>query len=278
MGQHFLYDPAIARKIVDLAKLQPDDVVVELGAGRGILTQALIDKGVPVIALELDRALCGELRERFTRELDRGVDGLPQLELLNVDFTTVSLTTLLVERDLNRCVLMGNIPYNLTREVLFSFLVDEHETINASYLMMQREVADRIVSKPGSRVYGIPSVVLQSLYSVRSLFKVLPGSFVPKPRVKSAVLEFRSLAEPMMAPDLMPPFIRMVKNVFQHRRKTLQNTIKASYSTSASALRDIETASGIDLTKRPEQLSKEELFELFRAIETVTTVNNRAEL
>ena len=168
-------------------------------------------------------------------------------------------------------MLIGNIPYNLTREVLFSFLVDEVEMLEGAYLMMQREVGERIVSPPGSRVYGITSVILQSLYDVKVLFRVAPGSFHPRPKVASAVLEFKPLAAPLVAPAEMAKFSRLVRNVFQQRRKTIHNTIRSSYGVSARELREMERVSGIDFSKRPEALSKEDFLRLWRVVDEVAS-------
>jgi len=262
LGQHFLYDPAIARRIVDAADLTSAEVVVELGAGRGILTKVLAEKCDYVIALEIDRRLGDELADLLQ---GRG-------EVINADFTGLSITGLVAPRGFERCVLFGNIPYNLTRHVLFSFLVDEVEMIAGAYLMLQREVGERIVSPPGGRVYGITSVILQSLYHVRPVMRVLPGSFSPPPKVESIVLEFIPLAEPIVRPEALGAFSRFVKNVFQQRRKTIQNSIKAFYAFTNQMLEELQAVSGIDLQKRPEALSKEELLLLFEKLNEVAKV------
>ncbi len=272
LGQNFLYDPAIAQKIIRSADLAPGQIVVELGAGKGILTRPLAKLGVRLIAIELD----AELHRGLEMALGGGEHGQsPQagtVELLNADFTRISLTGLLASRGLQRCVLIGNIPYHLTREVLFSFLVDECEMVEAAYLMVQREVGDRIVSKPGGRVYGITSVILQSLYGIRTLFKVMPGSFHPRPKVASAVLEFRPLSEPVVGWSELKDFRALVKNLFQQRRKTIHNTMRAFYSLGESELREIESRAGIDLGRRPEALSNEEFLRLSRAVVEATSV------
>ena len=264
-GQNFLYDPAIAGKITDAAGLSQEDAVIELGAGKGILTKPLAQACGRLIALEIDTELHGALVDHFEAE-----PPLAKVEVLNVDFTDVSLTRLAAEAGYDRCVLMGNIPYHLTRDVLFSFLVDESEMIQSAYLMMQREVGERIVSSAGSKVYGIPSVILQSLYSVRSLFKVRPGSFFPPPKVDSIVLEFKPLDEPLVPVGEFKSFKTLVKNVFQQRRKTLHNSLKAFYSLSVSELKQISEVSGIDLQKRPEAVSKEGFLAITRALSAVT--------
>jgi 16S rRNA (adenine1518-N6/adenine1519-N6)-dimethyltransferase len=270
-GQNFLYDPAIARKIVEAAELSPDQCVIELGAGKGILTTPLANTGARLIALELDRNLQAALESEMTADPANTGEFGPRAEVLNVDFTKSSLTGLLAARGLDRCVLMGNIPYHHTRDVLFSFLVDEHEMIEAGYLMLQREVGQRILSPPGSRVYGITSVILQSLYAVRLVMRVAPGSFFPRPRVASVVLEFKPLDEPLVGADELRRFSKVVKNLFQQRRKTIHNTIRSFYAISDAGLEEIHAASEIDLNKRPEELSKEDFLRLTRALADVTS-------
>jgi 16S rRNA (adenine1518-N6/adenine1519-N6)-dimethyltransferase len=270
LGQNFLYDPAIARKIVDATGLGPDDTVVELGPGRGILTRELVARGVRLIALELDETLVDELKAEFEEIAASEANSLTRAEILKEDFTKTPLSSLLAARNLDRCTLVGNIPYYLTRDVLFSFLVHENEVIAAAYIMLQKEVGERIVSPPGSRVYGITSVVLQSLYEVRVVTKVAPGSFAPRPKVASMVLEFKPLAEPLMKREELGPFVTLVKNLFQQRRKTIQNTIKAFYPLAEMALADIEANSGIDLGARPESLSKEDFLKLSRMLAGMT--------
>jgi 16S rRNA (adenine1518-N6/adenine1519-N6)-dimethyltransferase len=268
-GQCFLYDPAIAGKILACVDLKPGQPVIELGAGKGIMTKPLAQRGVNLIALEIDPELCAGLEREMTEGKDPSESGV---EILNVDFTKISITGLLASRGLDSCVLIGNIPYNLTRDVLFSFLVDEVEMLDSACLMMQREVGERIVSPPGSRVYGITSVILQSLYDVRLLLRVSSGSFHPRPKVASVVLEFKPLAEPLVEPAEMIKFSRLVRNVFQQRRKTIHNTIRSSYGVSARELREMERVSGIDFNKRPEALSKEDFLKLWRAVGEVASV------
>ncbi len=269
-GQCFLYDPAIAGKILACVDLKPGQPVIELGAGKGILTRPLAERGVRLMALEIDPALCAELEDATLGGSPDG-DSEAGVEILNVDFTRISLTGLLASRGLESCVLIGNIPYNLTREVLFSFLVDEIEMLDGAVLMVQREVGERIVSPPGSRVYGITSVILQSLYDVRLLLRISPGSFHPRPKVASVVLEFKPLASPLVEPAEMIKFSRLVRNVFQQRRKTIHNTIRSFYGVSGRELREMERISGIDFNKRPEALSKEDFLKLWRAVDEVAS-------
>lgn len=268
LGQNFLYDPAIAEKIVAAAGLEPGDVAVELGAGRGILTRALATREIQLIAMELDAPLVEALIGEFVENPGETVRA--RVEVVGADFTDVSLGDLLAARSLEHCMLVGNIPYYLTRDVLFDFLVGEHEVIDGAIIMVQKEVGDRIVSPPGSRVYGITSVVLQSLYAVTVVTKVAPGSFHPRPKVASVVLEFRPLRHALVEPEELAKFVALVKNVFQQRRKTIHNTLRSFYSLSEESLAEVHAATGIDLQLRPEALDKESFIALVRALAEVT--------
>ncbi len=257
-GQNFLHDRGIAARIVDAAGIGPGYTVVELGPGRGVLTRLLAERGARLVALELDRGLVEQLRAEFA--------GNTGVEIVSADFTKVSLGAMLRERGLNRCVLIGNIPYHLTRDVMFDFLVDEYDAVARAVIMVQREVGERISSKPGSRSYGIPSVVLQSLYEIEVVARAGAGAFQPPPKVASIVLAFRPVPQPLLRPDEIRPFIALVRNVFQQRRKTLNNTLRAFYALSEASLERIHNETGIDLQLRPEALSKEAFLALSRSL------------
>ena len=265
-GQNFLHDRGTAVKIVDAAHVVPGELVVELGPGHGVLTKHLAERGVRLVGLELDRGLVAELEAEFDLKLGAGSDARRRVEIVNVDFTTVKLAELAEKRGHDRCVLIGNIPYHITRHVLFDFLVEEHEHVSRAVIMMQREVGDRIASAPGSRVYGITSVVLQSLYEIRVVTKVAAGSFFPRPKVASIVLGFTPLACPLVPSEHRRDFVLLVKNLFQQRRKTVHNTLRSFYELGEDALARIGTTTGIDLKLRPEMLSKEEFLALTRAV------------
>jgi 16S rRNA (adenine1518-N6/adenine1519-N6)-dimethyltransferase len=271
LGQNFLHDSAIASRIVEAAALTPEATVIELGAGKGILTRPLAAAGVRLIAVELDRELHAELAEFFGAERGSDFGSAGTVEIVQADFTKLTITGLLTARGLERCVLFGNIPYHLTRDVLFSFLVDEHEMIEAAYLMLQREVGERIVSPPGSRVYGITSVVLQSLYDARALFRVGAGAFFPRPKVDSIIIGFKPLPGALVKPTELNGFVSLVKNLFQQRRKTIRNTLKSFYSLSESELDEISNKTGVALDKRPETLGKEAFLDLFRTVSGLAT-------
>lgn len=265
-GQNFLHDRGTAVKIVDAAGVVPGELVVELGPGHGVLTKHLVSSGAHIVALELDRTLVAELDAEFDLKLGAGSEARRRIEIVSADFTSVKLADVIAQRGYERCVLIGNIPYHITRHVLFDFLVEEYERVSRAVIMMQREVGDRIASAPGSRVYGITSVVLQSLYEIEVVTKVAAGSFFPRPKVASIVLSFKPLAHPLVPSDQRPEFVRLVKNLFQQRRKTIHNTLRSFYELPDDALARIAAGTGIDLKSRPEVLSKEAFLSLARAV------------
>jgi len=268
-GQNFLHDRGIAAKIVDAAHIADGDLVVELGPGHGVLTKVMAGRGARLVALELDRGLVDELNAEFDLTLGADSDARRRIEIVSADFTRVKLGEVVEERGHKTCVLIGNIPYNATRHVLFDFLVEETSRVSRAVIMMQREVGDRIASPPGSRVYGITSVVLQSFYDIRVVTKVAAGSFHPRPKVASIVLSFIPLARPLLPEAERGSFVLLVRNLFQQRRKTIHNTLRAFYSLSEESLTRIAAQTGIDLKCRPETLSKEQFLELSRALGAV---------
>jgi 16S rRNA (adenine1518-N6/adenine1519-N6)-dimethyltransferase len=265
-GQNFLHDRGTAVKIVDAAGVASDELVVELGPGHGVLTGHLAASGAQLVAVELDRVLVAELEATFDQRLGAESAARRRVEVISADFTTVKLAEVSRQRGYERCVLIGNIPYHVTRHVLFDFLVEEYEHVSRAVVMMQREVGDRIASAPGTRVYGITSVVLQSLYEISVVTKVAAGSFFPRPNVASIVLSFKPLSHPLVPSDQRPEFVRLVKNLFQQRRKTIHSTLRSFYPLSDEALARVGEQSGIDLKLRPEMLSKEAFFSLARAV------------
>ncbi len=263
LGQNFLYDPAIAERIVTASGLERDDVAVELGPGRGIMTRPLVATGASVIAIEVDDDLIASLRE-----------SLPQAKVVHQDLTEVKLADLLAESGYPErgCRLIGNIPYYLTRDVLFDYLVYQFESIESATIMMQREVAERIAASAGGRVYGITSVVLQALYNIRTVMKVAPGSFHPPPKVASMVLRFDPLSPPMIELSERKAFVGLVRGAFAQRRKTLANTLRAVPGITGDALAEAarwaesKLGAPIDTSARPETFSAEAFVALMRGL------------
>src|SRR5437660_2652071 len=188
LGQNFLTDRKAAEKIVDALGDVSQSLVVEVGPGRGALTDALVKRAGGVIAIEFDRMLATELRVKYSRE--------PKMEVLEgdvlaIDFRTVLHRTIGPLNDLRplkpeRARLLGNLPYYITSDILLH-IFEFHEQFDVIVIMVQREVADRIAAKPGSRDYGLLSATAQLYTQVEQLFTLPPGAFLPPPKVHSTV-------------------------------------------------------------------------------------------
>ncbi len=209
LSQNFLQDPNIARKIAAQVVAEGADHVVEVGPGRGILTEALLERfGARLTVVEIDGEAVGWLRERF-----------PQLgeRIVEADFLKYPLPE-------GRVALVGNFPYHITSPIFFRVL-EYRDRVEEVVAMVQKEVAERLVSPPGSRTYGLLSVLLQTFYEVRYLFTVGEQVFYPRPRVKSAVIRLTRNGRRQLPCD-EEMFFTVVKRAFNQRRKTLRNALR----------------------------------------------------
>jgi 16S rRNA (adenine1518-N6/adenine1519-N6)-dimethyltransferase len=247
LGQHFLRDQNITRKILTLLDPQPGDIVIEIGPGEGVLTRELVGRVRTLVAVEIDPRAVEQLR----RELGPAVQILHQ-DVLKTDFRQISNRTGAVAG----LRILGNIPYNITTPILFKIL-DERTVVRDAILMMQREVARRLLAAPGSKEYGIPSVFCRIFSSVEWLLDVPPTAFFPRPSVSSSVIRLQPLAQPRCTLNDEAFFRKMVRFVFGQRRKMLRNTLGALAAEYQAPLPE-EFA----LTARPEQLTPEELVRL----------------
>ncbi|MBN8578780.1 MAG: 16S rRNA (adenine(1518)-N(6)/adenine(1519)-N(6))-dimethyltransferase RsmA [Cytophagales bacterium] len=213
LGQHFLKDKGIAQRIVDSLELPATtQAVVEIGPGTGVLTQFLTaNAAIDLHLVEIDRESVAYLNEHYPhlREKITGAD------FLELDLGAVFPTPL---------VIIGNFPYNISSQIFFKIL-EHRQQVTQVVCMLQKEVADRIAEKPGSKTYGILSVLLQAYYDVTFLFKVPPGVFFPPPKVMSAVIKLKRNARAKLDCD-EALFKTVVKQAFQNRRKTLRNALK----------------------------------------------------
>jgi 16S rRNA (adenine1518-N6/adenine1519-N6)-dimethyltransferase len=257
LGQHFLKDLSIASAIADTVDACPDLPVLEVGPGMGVMTQFLVKKDRPVKVVEIDFESVAYLRENF-----------PSLEdnIIEDDFLKMHLDRTF---DGGQFVLTGNYPYNISSQIFFKML-DNRELIPCCTGMIQKEVAERLAASPGSKAYGILSVLVQLWYDVDYLFTVAPGVFNPPPKVQSAVIRMtRNDRQACGADERL--LKRVVKGTFNQRRKMLRVSLRPLFAQLDSE-RGV-TKSHADflaqplLTKRPEQLSVEEFIDLTNAIE-----------
>ena len=250
LGQHFLRDAGLARAIVDLVAPTPRDAVIEIGPGEGALTTELTRRAGQVTALEVDRDLATRLRAR----------ALERLEVLDADARTWDYAAL-ARPDAGRMLVVGNLPYSVGKPILEA-LVSARTAIDEMALMLQREVAERLASAPGSKVYGSLSVLTQLYCDVRLALRVPPRAFRPPPKVESAVVHLRVLREPRVALTNERRFHTVVRAAFAQRRKMLANSLAAGLSLSLEAARETAARAGIDPRRRAETLTINEFAEL----------------
>jgi 16S rRNA (adenine1518-N6/adenine1519-N6)-dimethyltransferase len=251
LGQHFLIDPNVIRKIVTLADLHDDEVVLEIGPGRGDLTRALCAAARSVIAVELDRKLAAYLMEQLgdCRNLDLRVG-----DALAFPFETLPRGT----------VVVANLPYYVSTPLLFRLLA-ARDRITRMVLMLQAEVARRLVAQPGDREYGILSVLAQSAAELSLAFRVSPHCFRPRPDVGSAVVRIMKQEPRRLRVTDEALFARIVRAAFAHRRKTLVNSLRDEGLDPDTVAHALESA-GIHPTRRAETLGIEEFASLTDAI------------
>ncbi len=248
LGQNFLVHPHQARRIVDALELGGDETVVEIGAGLGALTVYLAREARRVVALERDPALAEFLREEIFPEA-------PEVEVLCQD--VLQFDFLGLSRELGRpLAVVGNLPYQITSPLLFKLMAAK-AAVSRAVLMMQQEVGARLLARPGTKDYGILSVLLTYHFASQRLFSLGPANFYPPPQVDSVVLRLTpaAVSPPAQDPALLA---QVVKAAFGQRRKTLNNTLTAraaDFGLSPEQLRAILTDLAIDPGRRGETLS-----------------------
>lgn len=257
LGQHFLADPHVVLRIADALSLQPTDTVVEIGPGRGVLTDILVERAGRVVAVELDRALAELLRERYAA---RGTVTIVEKDVLKVPLGTIGG---------DDYVLAGNVPYYITTPILFHAL-DAPMARRAVYLV-QREVAERAVAPPGDKTYGALSVNLQAVATVELLFTVPAGAFRPPPKVESAVMRVTPREHPLVSVGERPGFQTFVQNVFGLRRKQMVRVLRTIFAIDAGHAEALLRAESIDPAARPEVLSPDQFASLYHAQRRVVT-------
>ena len=248
LGQHFLKDQNVAHKIVD-ALILPDQSrshVLEIGPGTGVLTRLLIArKDIDLKMVEIDFESVAYFQKEFPELSDR----ILKADVLKMDVNEIFT---------GHFSIIGNFPYNISSQIFFRVL-DTRDKVDQVVCMLQKEVADRICSSHGNKVYGILSVLLQAFYTVEYLFKVPPGVFNPPPKVMSAVIRLKRNERKHLDCDEVL-FQHVVKQAFQKRRKTLRNALKHLNLPGPVVAFDL-------MDKRPEQLSVEDFIFLTRSIQ-----------
>lgn len=255
LGQNFLVDPGIQRRIVDAIDPGPTDEVLEIGPGKGALTQHLVGRVRRLVLVELDDALAHALRDRYADD--------PSVTVVHRDFLQVDPAELV--DDPERLKVIGNIPYNITTPILFH-LLERRPRPSQIVVMVQREVADRIVAEPGSRTYGALAVGVQLVADAERVLHVGRGAFRPRPDVDSTVVRIRPHDPPRLSPADEAATRNLTRIAFGQRRKQFQRILRDAFRLSAEAITNLERATDLDLRQRPETFAPEVFAKLARVL------------
>ena len=266
LGQHFLTDLSIAKRIADTVDACPDIPVLEVGPGMGVMTQYLVTKPRPFKVVEIDRESVAYLKNTLFKE--QGVESEEQEKpIIEGDFLRMDLREVFGGQQF---VLTGNYPYDISSQIFFKML-DNRDLIPCCTGMIQHEVAVRMASQPGNKQYGILSVLIQAWYDVEYLFTLEPGVFNPPPKVQSAVIRMtRNKVQKLGCDEEL--FKRVVKTAFNQRRKMLRVSLRQILQSEAIQM----IADSMFSTLRPEQLSIQQFVELTNLVEKALCANTIA--
>lgn len=245
LGQNFLIDESVVRRIVEAAELTPEDTVLEVGPGIGTLTQGLAESGASVVAVELDK--------RLLPVLDVTLEGYDNVRIVNGDILQVDIMEQVQKPGFKCC---ANLPYYITTPIIFAIL-EKRLPMERLVVMVQKEVAERMAAKPGSKDYGALSVAIQYFTEPEIAFIVPPSSFIPAPSVDSAVIVCKRCSTPPVEVCDENLFFRVVKAAFSLRRKMLSNSLKNMGIKGEQVTKWLELA-GVDGKRRAETLSLED--------------------
>ncbi len=253
LGQHFLKNPAVLKKIIQVISPEENDLVIEIGAGKGALTFPLAEKAGKVIAVEKDASLVPFLQKRDVKNLM-----ILEKDILRLDFKEI----ISKEEKLKKNVkLVGNLPYSLSSPLLFK-LLQHKELFSECVFLLQKEVAERICGQPMSKIYAPLSILFQIYFFAKIHFLVSPNSFSPPPRVDSALVSLKRRSQPLFFIEKEELFQKFLRAAFRHRRKTLNNNLlKLDFP--LSLIKEAFEKFGLDRNIRPEQLTISQFVALF---------------
>lgn len=259
LGQNFLVDPNLQKKIVRAVDPQLQDEILEIGPGRGALTQHLAGQCRKLTLVELDRDLAAAMEETYAAE--------PSVRVLQQDILKVDLADLTV--DVGALKVVGNIPYNITSPILFHVLGRPRPGVIV--LMVQKEVADRALAAAGTSAFGALTVGLQAVATVEKVLKVPAQAFRPVPKVDSVVIRVTPQTPPALDPDQEVALRDLTRAAFQQRRKQFQTILRnhPSFGLDRDGIEVLESETGFDLRRRPETFTPFEFIRLSAALQTL---------
>ncbi|MCG6919084.1 MAG: 16S rRNA (adenine(1518)-N(6)/adenine(1519)-N(6))-dimethyltransferase RsmA [Deltaproteobacteria bacterium] len=263
LGQHFLIHQATAEKIAAAIHPGPGDVVVEIGAGLGALTLPLSRSGALVIAVEVDAELVKFLRKQFEKENGKEVK-IECMDILELDLMELH------GQFQKKMKIIGNLPYNISSPVMFK-LMEGADYLKEAVLMLQDEVAERVLAGPGNKDYGILSVMVAYHSECRRVMRLKPSQFHPPPKVDSQVIGLLFRDRPLTPQVEASWLLQTVKAAFSHRRKTLRNSLLASKlgNLTPDLVNGVLQEASIEANRRPESLTLEEFLRLAKGLEEI---------
>jgi 16S rRNA (adenine1518-N6/adenine1519-N6)-dimethyltransferase len=247
LGQHFLIDKNIIKKIVKEFSPAENDFVVEIGPGKGALTKELLSHTKNLIVVEIDSNLAQELQNIF-----------PEIKIINKDILECDFGK---DFFTEKFRVIGNLPYYITSQILFK-IYESHSTVKDAMIMIQKEVAERIVSKPKTKEYGILSVFSQYYSEPKILFNISRNVFYPKPEVDSSIVHLKMKEETWLNPEIEEAFRKLVRTAFNQRRKTLKNSLKNLFDEHQNELSEKFFSLQFDFSRRAEELSLDDFIYL----------------
>ena len=247
LGQNFLIDPSVTRDIIQLARITPDDPVLEIGPGKGVLTQHLLETAKSLTALEIDKKLCRELQQKFG---DKTNFHLIEADAAKFDYGSLS----------SGLKVVSNLPYYAATHIV-KRLIDYRSRIKDMTVMLQKEVVDRLVARPGQKEYGSLSVFIQFHCQVERLLEIPKTAFSPPPKIDSSLVRLIPLPAPQVQVDDQKTFFKVVNAAFFHKRKMLKNNLKV-WENQFQQDNDKTRLAGIDLSRRGETLSMQDFANL----------------
>ncbi|MBI3616540.1 MAG: ribosomal RNA small subunit methyltransferase A [Candidatus Omnitrophica bacterium] len=257
MGQHFLVDPKALARIAETVGAAPGERVLEIGAGLGALTEALLETSPHLTGVERD--------PRFAKILESRFGSMENFKLVQADILRLDLADY-ANREPHSLLIAGNIPYSITSPIL-EFLLHQRVWVKRAVLTIQKEVAQRIVAQPGNKIYSSVTLLVQVAFKPSIAFTISPGAFYPQPEVTSAVLRLDPLAEPPVPPEEEEAVRKLIRLIFTHRRKTVLNALCISgVGLSKEEVLSRFQEAGIDPVRRPETFDLQELVALHRIL------------
>jgi 16S rRNA (adenine1518-N6/adenine1519-N6)-dimethyltransferase len=257
LGQHFLHNPRILRRIVNVIDPQPEEIILEIGAGKGSLTFALAERKAEIFAVEKDASLVPYIKK----------EAFPNLTIIERDILKVRFKDIIPPK--KEAKVVGNLPYSISSPILFKVL-GEKDSVSSCTFLLQKEFAQRLCAQPGSKKYAPISIIFLNFFETKLHFRVPATSFYPPPKVESALVTMKKRQTPLFRIAQRELFIRFLKGAFRHRRKKLANNLKRLYFSDAVIESTLQTC-GIDRNFRPEDVSLSQFIDLFHCLQKKQT-------